>query len=448
MASRSTICFLFAISIGLSGTAWAQSIPFWQNEGGSAQQGYPSSNPYYGAPQYGAPHSGFAPMAYSPDGQPYSQGEQYVMPYADPHYLEYTAPQHEPLWNPNRPIEAVLTRMFSESWMRLEYINWSQTGPRGPLGSATQFSNDPYRFNPVFDGGSNLIGFAKLMNLDGIDTQNNQGLRGTYGTETTFGGFEFNFWGIEKVTRSVVADFLPDSTIFDPFNNNILFPPVPFFVATTTNLNGALSNNAFLWDLAYRADYTTDYWGSEVKFLFDEGEWGEYAHFQTLFGFQYAYAHDHLRQVGISSAGNTGVIASDAENRIFGPTVGFRYEFRHENLTFGVEPKVAISWNDYKGVVTTSQLRSIADPDTYSEGGSTKFAPMMQLAVYARWRLNDHFNFYISFDGTWLTNVARSYSTINYNDNGNANPPAIGYRDSLESMFLHGITGGGEIVLW
>lgn len=452
MASRFTICLLFATWMSVAGRAEAQLVPFLAPEeaSGYGQPGAAPAMSPYESPYMGALQAGYNPEMQTGGAE---MQEPYVMPYAEPSYLVSNPPEHEPLWQPQRPIEHFLTEMFADSFIRLEYLQWDMNRPGNqmlgaPLASSTGV-NDPRKFFPVYNGTGGLAGFAKVLNMSPIAMRHNQGIRGTFGTRVGDDtNVEANFWALAQRTKSFSANFLPQTTFFDPRNGNFVFPPVPLFVGTTTLLHAQPSNNVFLWDQGFRVSQTSQFWGTELKVLNEHGYFGPGTKFQTLYGFQYVQFHDRTLQVGRASGGQVGVIDSDVLNNIYGPTVGFRSEYATKWFTLGAEPKAAIALDSQRGQVMTNHLRSSIDPRVYHYRRGTSLSPIMQLSLYAKVRLNSYLNVFVSFDGTWLSRVGRSYTGISYNDNGSRHPADIKPKQSYESVFLHGLTVGGEVLLW
>ncbi|HUG19085.1 MAG TPA: BBP7 family outer membrane beta-barrel protein [Planctomycetaceae bacterium] len=432
MAIRHSFCLLFAALISVSGNLWAQTAPYWAQGPSYSPAGYGS----YPDQPYAAPGVSSYQQAgyYHPNQMP---PQDIFVPDAN---IITTDPGDD------RPLGLFLQSTFARSWVRLEYMNWSLDAPGNQLLGA-QFDEatgvvdvrDPF---PVFDGNAQFLGFAHVNDLSTISIEDNNGIRGTFGKETTWGEFQANVWGIEAATGRFVDPTLPE---------------IGVFAGTTTTTQGALSNNVFLWDESFTANYSTDLWGGEVKFLLDRGVWPEGFSLRPLVGFQYVEIEDHLVQIGQFNAQGTqitrtGIIDSRLMNTMFGPTLGAHMKGEIGPVTIGFEPKVALALSSIRGRVSTFQLRSFADGLDAEEDTNWTLAPILQANFYLRIRVNEYLSLFGSWDASYFTRVGRAGDSIDYNDNAtfaNPNPPPdIGYTKVLNGLFMEGFTFGGELMLW
>ena len=432
MAIRHSFCLLFAVLISVTGNLWAQPAPYWAQGPNTAPAGSGSYSAQPFAPPGASP---YMPASYQPAG-PSIQPDLFV---PDANMIN-TDPGDD------RPLGIFLHNTFDRSWIRLEYLNWSIDNPGNQL-LGVQFNpatgvadvRDPF---PVFDANAQFLGLAHVNDLSSVSFDDNHGIRGTFGKETTWGEFQANVWGIDSRGGAFT-----DQTI----------PQIGVFAATSTNTMGAAGNNVFLWDESFTADYTTDLWGGEIKFLLDRGSWPEGFSLRPLVGFQLFQFDDQLTQVGDFNAGGTQItrrayIDSEIHNNIFGPTLGFHVKGEVGPITVGFEPKVALAINSIRGRVSTFQLRSFADGLDQEADTDWELSPILQANAYVRVKLNEYFSLFGSWDATYLTRISRAGSSIDYNDNASiANPnapPDIGYANTLNGMFLEGFSFGGELMLW
>ena len=228
--------------------------------------------------------------------------------------------------------------------------------------------------------------------------------------------------------------------------------PVTSFAATSTRLNGVLSDNVFLYDQGFRATYTSDVWGALTQFVFDPGYhlFTRDLKVMPLVGFRYLSIQEQLRQEGKSTdiqsnAILTSIIDSDTTNYIYGPTFGFRMELEHPWFTVGVEPKIALALDSLRARVSTEQFRSFSDPTVVTEQESTIFSPVGEIELYARWHVHEHVTLHVGYSAIWAMQITRPERNIYYNDNGPNSPPAILLDTKNDDMKIHGLTFGGEI---
>jgi hypothetical protein len=436
MAIRHSFCLLFAALISVTGNLWAQSAPYWLQDSATGDAGYGG----YAASPY-APHAPHGASPYAPAGyyqpQPAPYPEEMFVPDSNIYLSDH---------GDDRPLGRVIRNTFARSWVRLEYLNWSMDKPGNQLlgvqfdpATGVEDVRDPF---PVFDAEANFLGFAHVNDLSTITFEDNHGIRGTFGKETSWGEFQANVWGLESAGQSVIDDRIPE---------------IGVFAGTTTNTMGVPGNNVFLWDESFRANYSTGLWGAEAKFMFDRGVWPEGFSLRPLVGFQFIELNDQLTQIGQFNAGGTqitrtGYIDNSVQNNIFGPTLGFHVKGEIGRFSAGFEPKVALAVSSVRGRVSTFQVRSFSDGLVQDRHTHWQLAPVLQSNIYLRWRMNEYLTLFGSWDALYLTRVVRSGDSIHYNDNASLadpNPPAaFAYRKIMNGMFLEGFTVGGELMLW
>ncbi len=174
---------------------------------------------------------------------------------------------------------------------------------------------------------------------------------------------------------------------------------------------------------------------------------------QPLFGFRFISLRETMNQVGVDSGGGIGTprtttIYSKVENRVFGPSIGARAEYRHSRFTIGAEPKFTFGFNRDTDQVRTDQLFEATDPTIVSVQKNNEFSPTFQLSLYAKLNVTEHLRCFVGYDYLFIGQVSRAYDIIDYNEDRSAANPATGtkVRQEHSKFSADGITGGIELV--
>jgi hypothetical protein len=348
---------------------------------------------------------------------------------------------------------------FAGSYMRLDWINWNITGAdRALLGA-------PVPANPVTGLPYDLTGQAALnaqipkSPLPAVDTittrtqtfavvptigdqwENQNGLRGTLGIPTNAGTFEVEALYLAKVNNEVSQPPFQDTQI----------PVRTFIGATTLLLNGAPSNTSMiLYSESYAARQQTSFFGTEGNWIFNPFVPNIGMTVSPILGFRYIRVNDTLHISGVDHPTSTTTLNHDISSRdlndIFGPQIGLKFASTVGRFDFGAETKFVIGLNRVRSTVTTSQIYSATENDRSDEDSRTRFCPIFDLSLSARYHFTDHLSAYIGYDLLVGSGFYRAYDTIDYNSpTSTSNPALIGFRPNPSNFVAHGLSVGGEL---
>ena len=419
-----TTCLIVTWILGTGNTSWAQY-----------GTGYPP-------PAYGPPVGDYSHVGMPPGGPPSYVNPQGIQ-FSDSNGIAIGQLPEDRGWGyQDTAADRLLKDVVRDSWIRIEYLNWTFERPGDTLlGAPVQNIDNPRNPFDVFAGGV-LIGQARVPDTNDIRLTNVNGIRGTLGIPTTMGDFEANFFGFENAKHLSVADDLPSPSPPDLGN----------FVATSTLVNGAVGDNLFLYDSSFQTDWQTRIWGTEANFIINPDMEGEGLHIRPMGGFRYINIRENMNQVGVfdgfgTIAPLTSTIESRTDNNIYGPQIGIRTELVHRWFTLAVEPKLMLGMNTYQDSVKTVSLRSFADPTVETTASDTDIAAGAELGLNARIRLSDNVNLTVGYNLLWFGNMQRPHEIIRYNDNGPLpNPPDVVTNPNRGDIVLQGLSVGGEIL--
>ena len=427
MSGRMRIVLLLALQLtGLSGLFAQERAPV-----------------LYDCPPTAAPAYGLAQIA--PDGiavrdnhTPFYQG----MPVGYDGIVTEQLPEDSGGFYGESPADIFLSRLVKNTWVRLEYLHWNFDRPGDALlGTAVQGVVDP-REPFVVTVGTQQDGVAHVEDLGDLYLRDNQGLRVTVGIPFTTGSIEANAFSFQSGTDSL-------ERIIDPPPTGTLLQE---FVATSTFLNGQQSQNLFLYDQSFRADFESDLWGAEVNYLADPLVPGEGFKIRPLVGFHYWHIEERLTQVGVFDQNGylvdsplVSTIDSQAGNRIYAPQLGLRMELVHKWFTIGFEPKIAFGVNVFDAQVLADQIRGFDDPTVVTKERGEKFAPVGDFEVNGRIHVTDALSFFLSYHITVASGITRPQYNIYYNDFGtDAARTGIVVNPAFDHMIMQGLSVGGE----
>jgi hypothetical protein len=205
-----------------------------------------------------------------------------------------------------------------------------------------------------------------------------------------------------------------------------------------------------LYDDTFTANIRANMWGSELNFVVDAYLPKPMFQLRPIVGFRYMRFNEELRQLGVFDQQDllatplVSHIDSYSKNSIYAPQIGLRGEMVSRWLTLGIEPKLGAGVNVYETSVVTQALRSPNDPTTKTTETGEAFSVLGELNLYAKIHIRQNFTFTVGYQATFVDQVARSYSSILYNDNGQNADPAIVTKPSLELFDFGGINVSGE----
>ncbi|MDA0281862.1 MAG: BBP7 family outer membrane beta-barrel protein [Planctomycetota bacterium] len=351
----------------------------------------------------------------------------------------------------NSPLDDFFAAVASDSYFRLEYLNYNFDGPGNTLLGAPVLSQiDPTTPFPVTDTGGNSIGEARVATTSPIRYSDGQAIRATLGIPLIGGTLEGNIFFFSQVSNGFIIDELGAPTTGNPLD-------LPQFVATSTRTNGQIGNNLLLYDDSYSATMSAELWGSEGNFIFDAYLPDPMLQLHPIVGFRYLNLTEELGQIGVFDQQDnlvtplTSRINSESRNQLYTPQIGLRVELKNRWLTLGFEPKLGVGANSYSDTVTTQSLSSDGDPFTSSTVSGSRFTAVGELNLYARLHIRQNIALSIGYSNTWLYNVTRAHSSIFYDDipgvdaNGQPFDPAIVAGPSFENFKFGGLTTSIEI---
>jgi len=362
---------------------------------------------------------------------------QYQAPVVD-HYVE-AAPG---LWDENRPIEHFLHDVASRSWVRMEFMQWSMQDPgNGTIGApvsglqrvvpnnSVEGINSPIVVNNNLNGGASA-GFTLFPQSNGLDLIDTPGVRGTLGVAMNGGDLELSFFGFEQKSdvvafnnidgaRQLLAPVLlaSNGTTIDPTLGISSNPNYAIPLLTGGNVTNVAGLNSLVFDKTFRADFSSQMWGSELTFLTDRYVPGEGFGFQWLGGIRYTNLDENFGihgtyDGGAAIADRTTDINSAVINNFYGPEAGARFSVNTRWFTLSATPRVMLGLNDYTASVSSNPLGT---GRTSYDSRKVDFGSITQLNFAAEVHLNTKFSVFAGYDFMWIPRVSRPHENIYYN---------------------------------
>lgn len=434
---RSLLCLACICSTGVG---FAQLAPYGS---GGAGAHYPS--PYASMPAaapmgqagYMGPGPGMMPMSYEKPlpGSPEAMVNGMYIPDQQVYPTD--------LGN-DRALDKFFRKVFDRSWIRLEVMHWNLDDPSNavlganPIADQTGNPIDPTVTRTIFDTSGNLIGIGFTPTLTGMRFNDNNGIRGTFGRDDSWGSFQLSFWGIEEASET------------QDFSDNFLFPGQ--YLTTTLKIDNNLNNYALLSDVYHRVAYETSLWGTDTEFRVNVGQWHQGMNVQMIGGFNFTQLHETMSiNTGFNNQGLNTLLESSIEsnvmNNMFGPIIGMNADFETPWFTVGITPRAILSVNQIRYSIRGQDLAFAGDSGKV-ERNDYELTPILNLAVYAKVKVNDSLSLYASLDGSWFSRIARSGNSINYNDNSSTARTDLGINRNLNSFTASGLSVGGELLLY
>ena len=398
---------------------------------------------------------------------PYPTHHPYAPVQPGPNPCEQPAPQLRPadvgwLYDFDSPPDLAIREAIRGAYMRVEYLGWNIQEPgNNVLGAPIEGVADP-RDPFLVQTSTGSIGVAESLSTDRVDFNDINGIRGTLGVPFRYVTLEGSIWGLAEGFHKIEDQ---------PFlrNNSAVSPR---FIAVGLLGDRQVSDRVLLFDQSFTANYRSSVWGSDVNLLYHASNPRLGFGLQPLAGFRFLNFDESLSMRGVfdNSSGmftNFGVlndpyesrIKSETNNNVYAAQVGFKADFKHQFFTLAFQPKLAFGANDYQTTVFTNNLRSfddptvdngpldLEDPPTKSVTGRTVFSPTIDLDFSAKVHLSEWFHVRAGYNFIWTGGLARADRAINYNDFGDANPPAVTARQRTDSVLIQGFSVGGEIIL-
>jgi len=108
-----------------------------------------------------------------------------------------------------------------------------------------------------------------------------------------------------------------------------------------------------------------------------------------------------------------------------------------------VTPKFMMGLNRRRDQVFSEQIFSATEGRQTTREEATEFAPGLDLSVYGKLHLGEHFSLFVSYQLYYLDGISRATDNVIY-DSINASQPNIVLNGRQEGMFVDGVTVGGE----
>ena len=386
----------------------------------------------------GPPGPGYSGMA--PDGQ-YAGGPAPVYDRQVPTLAEQFHPMsRQAYYDLDSAFELALIETFSQTWFRADYLFMNLRGPNGNFLGATPLAPPPLTFDPTAFYAVDRIGArfgveGRLISLQNSNNQDGNGLRITMGVPTQMFTFEASAFALAQLKEDLQFPTFPNP-------NNLGFTVIPSIPLTR---NGLLSRFDFIlfdggMDVAVRSNLQ----GTDAKLVFGAFTPNVGIEVAPLVGFNYIHYSNELTIRG-SDAGTatTHVINSRANNNIFGPEVGLRFEARSRWLTLGFEPKFTFGINRMYNRVATQQIFTPAEADRLIKDGLTRFSPVIDLGANARIRMAENVHLTLGYQFMATSNVSLAEQNIVWDSSSIlTDPPRIGLQQNRHTFWTQAINVG------
>ncbi len=395
----------------------------------------------------------------------------------------------------NSPLEQALKRVATNSYFRLEYLNWSMTEPGDQILSEPFIEpsplinvipdgrpEDPFQAN---DRNSGLAFAGVVPILDDISLRQNDGLRGTFGVDTTVGDFEANIWFLSENTDEYNAGAPPTIVSGNPGQPFISIRPgtgafdqaIPLHLlgldavpVITTLLNGAVNptpGTALVFNDGLSAALQTNVMGTEANWIWDGPSPPTGWRARPLIGGRYIAFNEDFNIIGRAvdgfsvldptapNGGNailnpggsarTARVESLTRNDLGGAQIGLRSEYVHKYFQMMVEPKAMLFINRHKAQVSTTNLYSATDGTRTDSSNSKDAVPGLAVSGAVQANVTPHLSLRAGYDLLWVGNVSRATQNVIFNDAGVGNPILSHLSEDLEDLLIHGFTFGMQV---
>jgi hypothetical protein len=360
------------------------------------------------------------------------------------------------------PLDTALKDTSHGMWFRMDYMNVKIAEPGDTLLGAPLL-NIPNPRDPFFivsTTGAPLV--ARVMDTGPMSFENNNGIRGAFGIPLQMGEVEAVFWATEENTSRIRSNEIPQTNPLQLVN----------VIVTSLFVGGDLGDRVVIYDRSFEALYSVGVYDAEANFYYNYRNPRLGWRFKPLMGFRHMDYDERLNQRGefdnSSGAARDPVtqvpfpvlqtpllrqIDSIVDNSTYGAQFGFKSEFVHNHFVLGWEPKLTLGANHVEALVRTVDFRDSPFPPVQDDGTvvtrerKVQFAPIFDLNLYGKARLNDWFSVRLGWNFLWLGGISRAGDNIYYNDEGTANPPAVVVRTRDRGLWMSGLSIGGEILL-
>ena len=340
---------------------------------------------------------------------------------------------------------------FDGWFIRTEYLNWNISPPNkntllgAPVAGVLYPQNGFIAFAP---GTNNPEAFAFVPTAEGITLNSLHGTRATIGANLLYGGgFEVSAFILARKESGFTFSGFGQKDL-SPFG----FPGVvvPEVFATSTTLNGQISDHVFIYNVAYTAVFQSQIWGAEANW-FPDYDAADPWQFKPLMGGRYINFSERLTQVGVFQDRTVAVppvdsiIGSQTTNNLWGAQCGFRAQVVTKYLEVGLTPKVLFLGDTAVANVFSTHFRSNNDPTVTTRSTTTNFLFGADVSTYATINLHPNLSIRGGYDLLALSHVARPTKSIIYNDNGPGAPPGIISKVGFADALIYGFSVAAEL---
>lgn len=412
---------------------------------------------------------GPVPVSHAVPGQRYSHGDGHIT-----HYASEIDPCDP--WEEETAFERYLHKVMNNSWIRIDYLNWTIKRPGGtPVGHESYLnivgeeidSSEFWTYSPTdehsylwFPEFYDVTTTTRPINLDEISLSDTPGIRGTWGVPTTFGEVQISAFTLEQNGGTVLSDDgdSRDMTLYlfgglnaDEYPWGETRLDIVYHVPTT-NQNGEIQQPIFAFDIL-DATYTSDVWGADYKLYFDMFMTKQTGLImRPLIGFEFMSIKENMGVRGISFnivddeviITHDGSLNVNSSNNLYGGLVGINLEVRHEKFLIGIEPKGMFGFNNYRTRIQTLDFAT-SDEGAYEVNRSkSEFNAMLDLQIYAKVHCTKNFDLFVAYDLKYAGKVARPGTQIEY-ELGDSDETAFRVGNQLEQFSVDGLSIGGEL---
>jgi hypothetical protein len=356
----------------------------------------------------------------------------------------------EPSWfyDSDSRFDQTFHETLRRSWFRVGYVYWEIQNPgKDLLGArmATEDPRDPLGFQAFDVGSVPRIGvFARVPDLQFIDSSQLNGIRGEVGIPMTTGALEMDVWAVQQFSDE--RNIRPQ---VDPITGFVTIPAI-----TLLSAGNPSDNTMVLFDTNYQAAFQATVFGTQADFVFQPVNPGIPLSVQSVVGVRYVRYDEELNIRGRDQASNNGAglnprVHSEAFNNIVGPQFGVRAGMDSKWLSFNVEPKLLLAINRHQDKVTASEILAPITANTplvRDVNEDTDFAPGFSLSGEVRIHCTETFSLFAGYELLALSNVSRSSDIIVYDSPLEPidNPSLIRREKDRAGLFMHGAFVGGE----
>lgn len=248
---------------------------------------------------------------------------------------------------------------------------------------------------------------------------------------------------------------------------HVVFQDSPFGVRPDFHLQGFIDSNLEVVDnLPVRFDYLeASYqvrtWGAEMNYLRRMHPFHHGGILEIFFGARYLQFDDSFFVEGTEIIPVDGDPASglgdsawytEAENRIVGPQVGFRWYRKCNRWTWSTEGRAFAGFNS-QGVTQWGILGSNLDPEnaglfqirnmaptSFNHARNfNEFSPAAELRIDLKYQATRSITLGAGWTAIWMENIARSPGMIDYAIAQDSVMGITGY--NTQSVYMHGVSG-------